>query len=151
MASTVTLENALAAISTLLAGATSATISGSRPSIRKVFFAQGVPTNAPKPFLAAQVLSCTHVGYVDGALEWKLSVKIKLVFQVTAVETAMLDGLAYQKAIDDLIMAWGPQTGIEGGEKLLWSHTIPDYPSHGQQMFAEADWTMHIYTAKGVE
>lgn len=140
-------KTALAALKTQLDTLVGVAV-GDANQIRAVFWGQGFPSESMVPFLALQVIDFRDVGPVQGEDMHLFTVKLRVYFEVSGYESAMDDCVDYAGSIEEKLKAWLPQTGVDGGEGILWSPTIPRTASHGVPAIIEGEAKLVIRTTR---
>lgn len=125
MAATTTIVAAIAALKAKLAEAVGVSPGGSRVALRAVVEGEGLPSEAPIPFLALRVMSDKAGGHLDGARYWKLTVKFRILFHISASGAADTDASYYLKQVEELVEVWNDgaeiPAGMAGGENPEWA------------------------------
>lgn len=135
-------------IKNVLSGVTSDEPGGTAGKIRSVYWGQGAPSEVARPFMACQVLDASRTGSVDGKNEWTINLKVRIVFRISR-SGAHDDAFRYIAQVENLIDNMSPTTGIEGGEKSMWSITLPQEPRPGNEAYVESQLTFKVQTPRG--
>lgn len=148
MASTTTMEAALTSFKTKMDEAVSVSLTSPTASIRSCIWGQGAPTQRGLPFLSLQVLRITRGGYEDNNNLWKVQIKRRIVFDISAPQGIMADSQRYIALIENLMDGWSP-TGVEGFEDGDWSPTYPTEGDHGVMSYLDSLLTINVRTVRG--